>query len=354
MLDCNIFVLSGYSSAFVKRSGNKHDGCATFVNRSKFHLEKSVPIEYYHRKGGSVLDRDNVALIVKLKPLSEHVPPERRVCVANTHLLFNPRRGDVKLAQLMVLLAELDKCGFISDSMEEKYHGVILCGDFNSEPHSELYKLMTMGKLNYEGLLCRVVSGQQEGLHRGNNIYLGRRFIPEEVGISDNCQYLDVLDSRTSSSKVKHSDETIDLTDDSTPRSKVKHSEETIDLTDDSTQDSDIKMTGSQGTGTLSHNLNLVSAYNHRISRLRHRHREITTFHNRAACTVDYIFYGVQCKDVRFRNEEVEMRNIEEGCLRLLGRYGLLANHELQEMGGLPNESLASDHVSLLTSFLLR
>lgn len=321
----------GYTSAYVKRSGNKHDGCATFVNSSKFHLETSTPIEYYHPQGGKVLDRDNVALIVKLKPISEHVPSERRVCVANTHLLFNPRRGDVKLAQIMVLLAELDKCGYKTGSGSDRYHPMVLCGDFNSEPHSELYKLLTMGRLHYDGLLCRVLSGQSEGLHKGNDIALEKRFMPMEVGISDNCQYLDVLKSRDQG-------HTIDLT-----------ASENLDL-----EEGEIEMTGSQGTGMLNHDFNLVSAYKHTVSRLRHRHKEITTYHNKAACTVDYIFYGVRFKESRFWDGEVEMRNIEEGPLHLLGRYGLLAEHELQKMGGLPNESLASDHLSILASFLLK
>lgn len=30
-------------------------------------------------------------------------------CIANTHLLFNMKRGDVKFAQLVILLATLDK-----------------------------------------------------------------------------------------------------------------------------------------------------------------------------------------------------------------------------------------------------
>lgn len=33
----------------------------------------------------------------------------REFCIANTHLLFNKGRGDIKLAQLAVLLANIDK-----------------------------------------------------------------------------------------------------------------------------------------------------------------------------------------------------------------------------------------------------
>lgn len=71
------------------------------------------------------------------------------ICVANTHLLYNPRRGDVKLAQLAILLAEI---GRLSRPPNGGSSPVVLCGDFNSTPLSPLYRFLTTGRLNYRGL----------------------------------------------------------------------------------------------------------------------------------------------------------------------------------------------------------
>ena len=49
-------------------------------------------------------------MIMALEPVKykERKLPEK-LLVANTHLIFNQRRGDVKLAQVSYLLAELHK-----------------------------------------------------------------------------------------------------------------------------------------------------------------------------------------------------------------------------------------------------
>ena len=59
------------------------------------------------------LDRDNVGVVAVLEDLwgqGERGGEGRRrlLVVANTHLLFNPRRGDVKLAQVEMLLRRLE------------------------------------------------------------------------------------------------------------------------------------------------------------------------------------------------------------------------------------------------------
>jgi protein angel len=59
-------------------------------------------VEYF-QVGIESLDRDNVAIIAKFEPLRKSSPTT--FCVATTHLLFNPRRHDVKLAQTALLLA---------------------------------------------------------------------------------------------------------------------------------------------------------------------------------------------------------------------------------------------------------
>ncbi|CAM9881810.1 unnamed protein product [Ascophyllum nodosum] len=80
-----------------------------------------------------------------------------RVVVANTHLLFNPKRGDVKTAQLMMLTRSVERLAESS-----RANGVIICGDFNMTPHSALYHYMVKGELNVDGLSRFTVSSQSQ------------------------------------------------------------------------------------------------------------------------------------------------------------------------------------------------
>lgn len=299
----------------MKRTADKPDGCATFYKKEKFKKQQVIEVPYLHKFGGNVLDRDNVGLIVKLSAISRTVPPDKSLVIANTHLLFNPRRGDVKLAQLMMLFAEIDKCAHSEFTYSHsQYHPAIVCGDFNSIPHSELYKLIVMGFLEYEGISCRDVSGQEpDSYYRCKTInYLSRDFMPPEVGISDGCQFCEVVRSRTCDT-------------------------ETIP----------------QGTGLLRHNLRLVSVYQHWCRRHGRYFPEVSTHHGKSSCTVDYIFYGVLSGLTRFYNGEVQTKDVQEGHLSLLAKLGLLTERELSKMGSLPNKHFGSDHLSLIAMFLL-
>ncbi|XP_045168084.2 protein angel homolog 2-like isoform X2 [Mercenaria mercenaria] len=313
----------GYDGVYMKRTGDKLDGCATFFKKHKFTCVQVVKVPYCHSSGGIVLDRDNVGLIVRLRPRTTSLPAHKTLTVANTHLLFNPRRGDVKLAQLMVLMAEIDKCAYLW-SHPDTYQAIIMCGDFNSEPHSDIYKLIVMGYLQYEGLLVREISGQQEGKYGRGTATLDKNFFPSEIGISDTCQYCNVVRQRAQP-----------------------------DTNGGNSENVDIQVMETQGSGYLQHQLRLISVYEHWLSRLNYRHREVTTHHGKAACTVDYLFYGVRSGMTRFYRGEVETTEVQEGHLSLLARYGLLSNHELQDMGSLPNYAYGSDHLSLIARFLM-
>ncbi|KFP76857.1 Protein angel 1, partial [Apaloderma vittatum] len=141
----------GFECCYKRRTGTKTDGCAVCYKHSRFQLISLSPIEYF-RPGVDILNRDNVGLVLLLQPLLpegldlEAVSP---FCVANTHLLFNPRRGDIKLAQIALLLAEIDK---IAKTTKGSYYPVILCGDLNSVPDSPLYKFIRNGELSYHGM----------------------------------------------------------------------------------------------------------------------------------------------------------------------------------------------------------
>ena len=73
-----------------------------------------------------------------------------QLVTANTHLLF---RGDIKLAQLMILMAEIDRHAYLGPSHEirsrlhpyswdtvgtGRYCPIIVTGDFNMEPHCSI------------------------------------------------------------------------------------------------------------------------------------------------------------------------------------------------------------------------
>ena len=132
----------GYTSVFKNKTGDKVDGCLTAFKKDKFSLEETCPVEYKIDRV-PVLDRDNVGLVVKLTPMNKQ--SAKPVIVANTHLLYNPKRGDIRLCQIALLLAEIDRIQAGEDIP------VILTGDFNSEPKSHVVKLLESGSCQYAG-----------------------------------------------------------------------------------------------------------------------------------------------------------------------------------------------------------
>merc|ERR1719461_1484370 len=88
--------------------------------------------------------KGNIALVLVL----EEIPPpdanrrrgrrgKRRLCVANTHIYWDPEYADIKLWQTWVLCQELSKLVLARELP------LILCGDFNSEPDSAVYELLS-------------------------------------------------------------------------------------------------------------------------------------------------------------------------------------------------------------------
>ena len=107
---------------YKKRTGDKDDGCAIFYKKDKFILEDFAGVEY-HQPYTKSLNRDNIGLIAKFCPVKSNHTANKRgnkngngevkhnydtFVVATTHLLYNPKRDDVRLAQIALLFAELD------------------------------------------------------------------------------------------------------------------------------------------------------------------------------------------------------------------------------------------------------
>lgn len=158
----------GYDAIFRQKSREsmgqqgKVDGCAVFWRRSKFTLVESLTIDFNEcalrsaraigldegecRRYVNRLSKDNIAQVLMLEATNARLNLARTnrptVCVVNTHLYSNYQRSDVKLWQSFALVSELDHI------VARRDIPVILCGDFNSEPNSAVYELMTQGRLD--------------------------------------------------------------------------------------------------------------------------------------------------------------------------------------------------------------
>ncbi|XP_040955244.1 carbon catabolite repressor protein 4 homolog 6 isoform X2 [Gossypium hirsutum] len=95
----------GYNGIWKMRTGRAVDGCAIFWRTSRFKLLHEESIEFNKHEL-----RDNVAQICVLELLSQSPPQNtaaplrsstnsNKVVICNIHVLYNPRRGEIKLGQ---------------------------------------------------------------------------------------------------------------------------------------------------------------------------------------------------------------------------------------------------------------
>ncbi|CAN8203293.1 unnamed protein product [Coccothraustes coccothraustes] len=306
----------GYHCEYKMRTGRKPDGCAICFKTSKFSLISSNPVEFF-RRDIPLLDRDNVGLVLLLQPRF-HCKANAAICIANTHLLYNPRRGDIKLTQLAMLLAEIAS---VAPQKDGSFCPIIICGDFNSVPGSPLYRFIKEGKLNYKGLAIGKVSGQEQ-FPRGQRI-LPIPIWPKKLGISQNCVY-----------EIKQQ------------QKEENAGEELTAAKPDNTQE--IVIASEKLSSKLQHHFKLSSVYSHYFPET--GIPEVTTCHSRSAVTVDYIFYSAANDDT------ADQPGVEDsfcGGLKLLGRLALVTEKDLWTVNGLPNENNSSDHLPLLAEFRL-
>ncbi|XXQ35694.1 Endonuclease/exonuclease/phosphatase domain-containing protein [Plasmodiophora brassicae] len=120
-------VRQGYQGRYARRtSPHSCDGVAIFFRAPMFQEETRT-----QRIALDVADGvDNVALAVELRQQRTGT----RFTVATTHLLFDPARSDVRMAQLRALLDRLPDA-----------HPIVLTGDFNSDPLSPAIRYLTEG-----------------------------------------------------------------------------------------------------------------------------------------------------------------------------------------------------------------
>ncbi|XP_026454354.1 carbon catabolite repressor protein 4 homolog 6-like [Papaver somniferum] len=158
----NELKVHGYEGIWKMRTGQAIDGCAIFWRTTRFKLRHEESIEF--RNLGL---RDNVAQVCVLESRNQNSSDKvsadsptsasdaNLVVICNIHVLFNPKRGEIKLGQVRVLL---ERAHAVSKLWRDA--PLVLCGDFNCTPKSPLYNLILDQKLNLDGLARNQVSGQ--------------------------------------------------------------------------------------------------------------------------------------------------------------------------------------------------
>lgn len=221
----------GYTGIWKMRTGNAIDGCAIFWRASRFKLLYEEGIEF--NKLGL---RDNVAQICVLELLSQNFTENsaalptssahsKKVAICNIHVLFNPKRGEIKLGQVRTLL---EKAHAVSKTWNDA--PVVLCGDFNCTPKSPLYNFILEQKLDLSGVDRDKVSGQASAEIREpppphSRVQSdGSTQGPPEAGISvsdppsDNLEHdkdgnAEILNSTNSSSRSQCTDTVLGVSD---------------------------------------------------------------------------------------------------------------------------------------------
>lgn len=121
---------AGYAGQYVRKSGNRPDGCATFFDRRLFTLREARRLAY-DDAGPDGRPSGHVALLLTL----QH--GDRSIGIANTHLKWGPPTASpdqqIGLRQARQLIAEMAACD-----------AWIACGDFNVTPQTTIVEAFRM------------------------------------------------------------------------------------------------------------------------------------------------------------------------------------------------------------------
>ncbi|XP_019757456.1 protein angel homolog 2 isoform X1 [Dendroctonus ponderosae] len=305
----------GFKGIYKKRTGIRCDGCAIYYRPDRLKLVEFETVEFY-QPNVSILDRDNIAIVAKFCPKNR---PNDSFIVATTHLLYNPNREDVRLAQVQLLLTEVERMSYYANAEgNAKYLPIIITGDFNSSPKSPVHTLITKGSLKYNHLAQRRMDTPKSPSH-------GNVLMPSSLQITDQCQHACLLEKRLDNNDISRAEEAALIKLFNTDKAIPKLSTEGI------------KSRNLFSSGTLSHLFAFKSVYCAGST----EDPEATTFQDQWI-TVDYIFY----------TGKKEGEEIEENKLKLVSVYRLPLRSELGSIK-IPNSLMGSDHLSLAAKFML-
>ena len=260
---------------------------------------------------------------------------DKRLVVATTHILYNPKRGDCKLAQMQMILANIDKLAYkkskvtSENKMIPAYYPTIFCGDLNCISQSKMYEFVHKSKLtNYKELNRYLISGQIQTSR--SCLKIEKTLLPDELGISDQSQFKSEVDKRLAE-LAEH-----------TPN---------------------IDAYCSFGGSHLRHTFNFKSVYEYVNES---QQLEVTSCIQDTKKAVDFIFFhSEKCDDNDDCDESMpneiaspslkrpaEENSGEKSELELVGKLRLFGVDELADVG-LPNKDYPSDHFLLAAKFIL-
>ncbi|XP_044307180.1 2',5'-phosphodiesterase 12 [Varanus komodoensis] len=137
----------------------QYEGLATFYRRDKFsllsqhdialnqalledplHEELRDKLALYPQVQEKVLQRSSVLQVSILQSTNDS---SRKICVANTHLYWHPKGGNIRLIQAAIALSH------IRHVINDMYPAIplIFCGDFNSTPSTGTYSFVNNGSI---------------------------------------------------------------------------------------------------------------------------------------------------------------------------------------------------------------
>ncbi|XP_044728649.1 protein angel homolog 2 [Chrysoperla carnea] len=323
----------GYKGMFKSRTGVRNDGCAMYYKENKFNLIYYDTVEYF-QPDVELLNRENIAIIARFSDKSN---PSNEFVVATTHLLYNPRRQDVRLAQTQLLLTEIDRIAFkkFNEKNQPEYVPIIITGDFNLEPYTAVYNLLVNGELDFSKLTRRQLK-PPTGVR--NEILMEPRLLPPRLRITDHCQHVDIAALRRSKEyKMDFEKEKGLIQLEHSGRSKKTYTVPQSTVNNYVRRDNVTESNVLFSTGKLTHGFNLKSVYSH--------DNRATTYQDRWI-NVDYIFYSAK-SDQRGNQEK------SDGRLKLVSKFQLPTANECKKLPSIPNLVFGSDHLSLAAQFLL-
>lgn len=309
----------GFKGVHKARTGEACDGCSIFWKDEVFTLLHHEFIEFK-----SFGLRDNVAQFCVLQTNQFHsqsdvniptsgTPNTRSLVVGNIHLLFNPKRGDIKLGQIRLFLEKAHKL-----SEEWGKIPIVLGGDLNSLPKSAMYQFLSSSELDIQIHDRRKISGQEinSSRSRRNLISITEPLIggdPQSI-----CRTLTSIPEPL----MCGDPQSICRNPTSIPEPLMGGwSSEEVSLA-----------TGCEGVTHLKHRLNLCSAYaaipGSSSSRDELGEPLATSYNSEFMGTVDYIWHT---------EELVPIKVLET-----------LPLDTLRRIGGLPSKEWGSDHLALV------